>query len=88
MAKSFVQRPNFEVPTETKIDHQLINNQTKIKLYLLNTYNLLTSTIREVTRNSKENFSIAIGTSRIKVTVVNCFHIPIHTVLCRHSLQM
>ena len=29
--------PNFEVPTETKINHQLITNQTKIKLYLLDT---------------------------------------------------
>ena len=27
--------PNFEVLTETKIDHQLIENQTKMKLYLL-----------------------------------------------------
>ena len=93
MAKSFVHRPNFEVPTETKIYHQLINNQTKMTLYLLNsrlilTNNLLTSTIREVRRNSKENFWIDIGTSRIKVTVVNCFHIPIHTILCRHSLQV
>ena len=41
MTKSFVHRPNFEVPTETKIDHQLINNQTTMKLnlvYLLDTY--------------------------------------------------
>ena len=30
--------PNFEVPTETKIIHQLITNQTKMKLYLLDTY--------------------------------------------------
>ena len=37
MAKSFVHRPNFEVPTETKIYHQLINNQTKMTLYLLDT---------------------------------------------------
>ena len=29
---------NFEVPTETKINHQLIGNQTKMKLYLLDTY--------------------------------------------------
>ena len=30
---------NFEVPTETKIDHQLnINNQTKMKLNLFDTY--------------------------------------------------
>ena len=29
--------PNFQVPTETKINHQLINNQTKMKLYLLDT---------------------------------------------------
>ena len=56
--------------------------------YLILTNNLLTSTIREVRRNSKENFPVDIGTSRIKVTVVNCFYIPIHTVLCRHSLQM
>ena len=27
--------PNFEVLTETKINHQLIENQTKMKLYLL-----------------------------------------------------
>ena len=27
--------PNFEVPTETKINHELIENQTKMKLYLL-----------------------------------------------------
>ena len=26
---------NFEVLTETKINHQLIENQTKMKLYLL-----------------------------------------------------
>ena len=88
MTKSFVHRPNFEVPTETKIDHQLINNQTKMKLYLLNsrlilTNNLLTSTIREVRRNSTENLSSEIGTSRIKVTEVNCFAIPIHAVLCK-----
>ena len=39
--------PNFEVPTETKINHQLIVNQIKMKLYLLDTYNiLLTSTVR------------------------------------------
>ena len=30
--------PNFEVPTETKTSHQLIDNQTKMKLYLLDTY--------------------------------------------------
>ena len=35
--------PNFEVPTETKINHQLITNQTKIKLYPLdNAYIFLT----------------------------------------------
>ena len=83
MAKSFVHRPNFEVPTLRRMIKQKRNYNC-----LILTYNLLTSTIREVRRNSKENFSIAIGTSRIKVTVVNCFHIPIHTVLCRHSLQM
>ena len=26
---------NFEVPTETNINHQLITNQTKMKQYLL-----------------------------------------------------
>ena len=30
--------PNFEVPTETKINHQLTDNQKKMKLYLLDTY--------------------------------------------------
>ena len=30
--------PNFEVLTETKIIHQLVTNQTKMKLYLLDTY--------------------------------------------------
>ena len=36
-------RSNFEVPTETKINHQLITNQTKIKLYPLdNAYIFLT----------------------------------------------
>ena len=29
--------PNFEAPTETKINHQLIANQKKMKLYLLDT---------------------------------------------------
>ena len=34
------------------------------------TYIFLTSTIRKVRRNSKENLPIDIGTSRIKVTVI------------------
>ena len=84
MAKSLVHRPSFEVPTETQINHQLINNNKKWNsTYLILTYILLTSTMREVRRNSKENLSSEIGTSRIKVTVVNCFAIPIHTVLCK-----
>ena len=84
MAKSLVQRPYFEVPTETKINHQLINNKKKWNpAYLILTYILLTSTIRQVRRNSKENLSSEIGTSRINVTVVNCSAIPIHTVLCK-----
>ena len=29
MAKSLVHRPYVEVPTETKINHQLINNNKK-----------------------------------------------------------
>ena len=82
MAKSLVHRPYFEVPTETKNNHQLINNK-KMKLCLLDIY--IHSPYKYHKRgkkNSKENLSSEIGTSRIKVTVVNCFAIPIHTVLC------
>ena len=57
--------PNFEVPTETKINHQLITNQTKIKLYPLDTCIHI-----PYQRISKENFAIGIETSMIKVTVV------------------
>ena len=57
--------PNFEVPTETKINHQLINNQTKMKLYLLHT-----CIHTPYSRISKENLVIGIGTSMIKVIVV------------------
>ena len=47
----------------TKSVIKVINYQTKMKLYLLDT-------IRKVRRNSKENLPIDIGTSRIKVIVV------------------
>ena len=56
--------PNFEVPTETKINHQLIDNQTKMKLYLPDTHIHTPYWYRK--RISKENLSIDIGTSRIK----------------------
>ena len=58
---SFVQQPHLEVPSTSII--KVINNQTKMILYLLDT-------IRKVRKNSKENLPIDIGTSRIKVTVV------------------
>ena len=57
--------PNFEVPPETKINHQLITNQTKVKLYLLDTC-IHTS----YWRISKVNLAIGIATSIIKVIVV------------------
>ena len=57
--------PNFEVPTVTKIHHQLITNQTKMKLYLLDT-----CIHTPYQRTSKENLAIGIGTSIIKVIVV------------------
>ena len=57
--------PNFEVPTETKINHQLITNQTKVKLYFLGT-----CIHTPYWRISKENLAIGIGTSMIKVIVV------------------
>ena len=64
--------PNFEVPTETKIIHQLITNQTKMKLYLLDTY--IQTPYRYCKRISKENLSIDIGTSRIKdIVAINGF---------------
>ena len=46
--------PNFEVPTETKINHQLTDNPKK------------NETIPSWYLSSKENLSIDIGTSRIK----------------------
>ena len=55
--------PNFEVLTETKINHQLIENQTKMKLYLLDIH---TNTVRGSVRT--------IGTSRIKdIVAINAF---------------
>ena len=54
--------PNFEVSTETKINHQLIENQTKMKLYLLDIH----TPYYYRKRIRKENLSIDIGTSRIK----------------------
>ena len=38
MAKSLVHRPYVEVPTETKIDINLLTMKKKMKLYLLDTY--------------------------------------------------
>ena len=58
-------RSNFEVPIETKINHQLITNHTKIKLYPLDTCIHI-----PYQRISKENLAIGIETSMIKVTVV------------------
>ena len=66
--------PNFEVPTETKIIHQLITNQTKMKLqvYLLDTY--IQTPYQYHKRISKENLSIDIGTSRLKdIVAINGF---------------
>ena len=64
--------PNFEVPTETKIIHQLITNQTKMKLYLLDTYIQTPYQYRK--RISKKNLSIEIGTSRLKdIVAINGF---------------
>ena len=57
--------PNFEVPTETNINHQLITNQTKMKLYLLDA-----CIHTPYYRISKENLAIGIGASMIKVIVV------------------
>ena len=50
----------------------LLTVKKKNSTYLILSYILLTSTIREVRRNSKENLSSEIGTSRIKVAVLCC----------------
>ena len=57
MAESFAHRPiTLKSQQRPKSVFKLLNYT-----YLILTYILLTSTIREVRRNSKENFSIDIG---------------------------
>ena len=74
--------PNREQNQASKL--LIIKKKKWNSTYLIHIYILLTNTVREVRRNSKEICQFVIGTSRIKVTVINCFPIPIHTVLCRH----
>ena len=82
MAKSIVHRPYFEVPTETKNNHQLINNK-KMKLCLLDIYiHSPYQNHKRGKKNSKENLSSEIGTSRIKVTVVNIALIFLFILCC------
>ena len=84
MAESFAHRPiTLKSQQRPKSVFKLLNYT-----YLILTYILLTSTIREVRRSVRRISLLILGLQRLRSLWLKRFHIPIHTVLYRHSLQM
>ena len=77
--------PNREQNQSSEL---LIIKQKWTSTYLILTYILLTSTIREVRRSVRRISLLILGLQRLRSLWLKLFHIPIHTVLYRHSLQM
>ena len=77
--------PNREQNQSSKL---LKIKQKWTSTYLILTYILLTSTIREVRRSVRRISLLILGLQRLRSLWLKHFYIRIHTVLCRHSLQM
>ena len=77
--------PNREQNQSSKL---LKIKQKWTSTYLILTYILLTSTIREVRRSVRRISLLILGLQRLRSLWLKHFYIRIHTVLCRHTLQM